>query len=171
MRLSRISFRLGLSALASLVALSAFAHEPRPGVGAWDGSRQQILVRCRAEESLGAREGFSSCGIGQAPERVWDGVREGRPTLKDKEDGMIVCVLKGSYLPEVVGLNDTALDAIRGKDEASKALAALVLEHRPCDEEPQSPAGREPLANGLVGDDRRDVGLDATDPDGVAEYA
>ncbi|AZL61307.1 hypothetical protein GU927_018285 [Rhodobacteraceae bacterium HSP-20] len=36
MRLSRISFRLGLSALASLVALSAFAHEPRPGPnGGW----------------------------------------------------------------------------------------------------------------------------------------
>lgn len=36
MRLSRISFRLGLSALASCVALSAFAHEPRPGPnGGW----------------------------------------------------------------------------------------------------------------------------------------
>ncbi len=36
MRLSRISLRLGLSALASFVALSAFAHEPRPGPnGGW----------------------------------------------------------------------------------------------------------------------------------------
>lgn len=36
MRLSRISFRLGLTALASCVALSAFAHEPRPGPnGGW----------------------------------------------------------------------------------------------------------------------------------------
>lgn len=36
MKLSKVPFRLGLSALASVVALAAFAHEPRPGPnGGW----------------------------------------------------------------------------------------------------------------------------------------
>lgn len=36
MNLSRMSLRLGMSALASVAALAAFAHEPRPGLnGSW----------------------------------------------------------------------------------------------------------------------------------------
>jgi hypothetical protein len=36
MNISKVYFRLGLSALASVVALAAFAHEPRPGPnGGW----------------------------------------------------------------------------------------------------------------------------------------
>ena len=36
MNLPKVSFRLGLSVLASSVALAAFAHEPRPGPnGGW----------------------------------------------------------------------------------------------------------------------------------------
>lgn len=36
MNISKLSVRLGLSALASVAALSAFAHEPRPGPnGGW----------------------------------------------------------------------------------------------------------------------------------------
>lgn len=36
MNLSKVSLRLGLSALASVVAFAAFAHEPRPGPnGGW----------------------------------------------------------------------------------------------------------------------------------------
>ena len=36
MNLFKVSFRLGLSALASVVGLAAFAHEPRPGPnGGW----------------------------------------------------------------------------------------------------------------------------------------
>ena len=61
---------------------------------------------------------------------------------------MIVRVLEGSHLLEVVGFDDPTLDAICGKDEASEALTALILEHRPRDEKPQSSAGREQARGG-----------------------